>query len=47
MAGMGGTGRDDDTERKVADYLKEEDDIWGQHDQPTTPPVIGEERPRA
>ncbi|MCT2588297.1 PPE domain-containing protein [Actinophytocola gossypii] len=45
--GMGAAGRDDDTERRVADYLKEEDDIWGQHERPTTPPVIGEERPRA
>lgn len=47
MAGAGGAGRDDDTERKGADYLKEEEDIWGANDTPTMPPVIGEDRRRA
>jgi len=41
--GAGGRGAED-TERKSAAYLKEDEDIWGLGDQPLPPPVIGDRR---
>jgi hypothetical protein len=43
MGGAGGRGGDgeDDTEHKIADYLVETDDVFGD-DRLVAPPVIGE-----
>lgn len=47
MGGGAGAGREDDTERRTPDYLKENEDVWGMGDTPTMPSVIGEDRRRA
>lgn len=42
----GNGGRDDDLEHRMPDYLKQEDpeSVFGT-DEPTAPPVIGEDDP--
>jgi len=44
--GGGAAGGGEDIERKNS-ILKEAEDIWGENETPTTPPVIGEVGRRA
>jgi hypothetical protein len=45
--GMGAGQKQEDQEHKRKQRIKEESDIWGLGDEPTSPPVIGEGKRRA
>jgi hypothetical protein len=47
MGGMGAGQKQEDQEHKRKQRIKEDQDVWGLGDEPTSPPVIGEGRPRA
>lgn len=44
MGGAAGAGGGEDVVRKPNTYVREEDDIWGEKELPTIPPVIGDRR---